>query len=213
MKIKLAYPKIPDTLNCPLKQCIAFEKYDGANIHWTFMPREGWQEYGVRRDRYNLNTFGVGAFEEAHPELVGVHKLWDQDSKLEELLDSNPKYNTSKEIIIFTEYVGPNSFAGQHKPNDLMQLVIFDIQVDGKMLPPEQFIEDFKEFNIAKVIYKGKFTGQLFVDVRNGKYPVNEGVVVKGMVEDKIYMAKIKTNKYLEKLKTEFKDNWKEYWE
>lgn len=213
MKIKLAYPKIPDTLDCPLRQCIAFEKYDGTNIHWTFKPGEGWQEYGVRRDRYDINTTGVRAFEAAHPELAGAHKLWDQDSKLEDFLNSNPKYNTAKEIIVFTEYFGPNSFAGQHDPKDTKQLIIFDVQVDGKIIPPDQFVEDFKQFNIARIIFQGKFSGQLFVDVRKGKYDVKEGVVVKGIFSSQVYMAKIKTEAYLDRLKKEFKDNWKEYWE
>lgn|SRR5574337_19632 len=214
MKIKLAYPKIPDTLGCPLRQCIAFEKYDGTNIHWTFQPGEGWQDYGTRRDRYHINTSGVRAFEEAHPELAGVHTLWDQKDELNDYLNNNPIYNKAKEIIVFTEYFGTNSFAGQHNPKDLLkQLVILDIQVDGKIISPEQFVEDFKQFNIARVVFKGKFTGQLFVDVRKGKLDVKEGVVVKGMVGDQVYMAKIKTEAYLERLKKEFKDNWKEYWE
>jgi hypothetical protein len=213
MKVKLAYPKIPNTLDCPLKQCIAFEKYDGTNIHWTFQPNEGWQEYGVRRDRYSINTTGVRAFEEAHPELADVHKLWDQDSKLEDFLNGNPKYNTAKEIIVFTEYFGPNSFAGQHNSKDEKQLVIFDIQVDGNIIPPDQFVEDFKQFNIARIVFQGKFSGQLFVDVRKGKYDVKEGVVVKGIYSNQVYMAKIKTEAYLERLKNEFQDNWKEYWE
>jgi len=214
MKIKLAYPKIPDTLDCPLKQCIAFEKYDGTNIHWTFMPGEGWQDYGARRDRYAINTTGVRAFEEAHPELKGVHTLWDQKDLLNDFLNENPKYNTAKEIIVFTEYLGPHSFAGQHDPKDVIkQLIIFDVQVDGSLIPPEQFVEDFKQFNIARVVFQGKFSGQLFVDVRKGKYDVKEGVVVKGIYNNQIYMAKIKTEAYMERLKNEFKDNWKEYWE
>lgn len=212
MKIKLAYPKIPDTLNCPLKQCVAFEKYDGTNIHWVWKPNMGWMDYGTRRDRFALTNGGARQFETAHPELAGVDQLWDQDSKLEFFLWDNPKYNTS-EVVFFTEYFGPNSFAGSHKPGDQMQLVIFDVMVDGKIIPPEQMLEDFKQFNLAKVIFQGKFTGQLFVDVRKGKYPVKEGVVVKGVVGQEVYMAKIKTEAYLDKLKTQFKDNWKDYWE
>src|SRR5271157_1612669 len=164
MKIKLAYPKMPDTLNCPLKQCVAFEKYDGTNIHWTLQPDEGWLEYGTRRDRFWINTSGIASFEQAHPELAGIHKLWDQDSKLERCLMDSPKYNTAKEIVVFTEYFGPNSFAGQHQPKDKMQLIILDIQVDGKFIPPEQLVEDFRQFGVARVVFQGKFTGQLFVD-------------------------------------------------
>jgi hypothetical protein len=62
-------------------------------------------------------------------------------------------------------------------------------------------------------VYQGKFSGQLFVDVRKGKYNVAEGVVVKGIFSGQVYMAKIKTEVYLDRLKKEFKDNWKEYWE
>jgi hypothetical protein len=214
MKIKLAYPKIPDTLGCPLRQCVAFEKYDGTNIHWTFRPGEGWQEFGTRRDRFDINTSGIKSFEQAHPELAGLHTLWDQFNLLQDYLNQNSKYNTAKEIIVFTEYLGTHSFAGQHDPKDVIkQLVILDIQVDGKIIPPEQFVEDFKQFNIARVVFQGKFTGQLFVDVRKGKYDVKEGVVVKGLVGKEVYMAKIKTEAYLDRLKNQFKDNWKEYWE
>jgi hypothetical protein len=211
MKIKLAYPKIPDTLNCPLKQCIAFEKYDGTNIHVVWRRDYGWESYGTRRDSFLWMFSGIGQFEQAHPELKGVAALWDPESKLDNYLTIN--YPNAQEIIVFAEYFGVNSFAGQHKPADQMQLVIFDIQVDGKMLSPEELIEEFKDFNIANVVFKGKFTGQLFIDVRKGKYPVNEGVVVKGIVDDQVYMCKIKTEAYLDRLKTEFKDNWKEYWE
>jgi len=211
MKIKLAYPKIPDTLDCPLRQCVAFEKYDGTNIHWTFKPGEGWQEYGTRRDRYAINNTGTRAFEEAHPELAGLHKLWDQDSKLEDFLNS--KYSNAKEIIVFTEYLGPNSFAGSHNPKDEKQLILIDVQVDGSIIAPDQLLEDFQQFNLARWVFKGKFSGQLFVDVRKGKYNVKEGVVVKGIYNGQVYMAKIKTESYLERLKNQFKDNWKEYWE
>ncbi len=211
MKIKLAYPKIPDTLDCPLKQCVAFEKYDGTNIHWVWTPDYGWTDFGTRRDRFSLNNNGIAQFEAAHPELSGLSKLWDQDSKLEDFLNS--KYSKAKEIIVFTEYLGPNSFAGSHNPKDEKQLILIDVQVDGSIIAPDQLIEEFQQFNLARWVFKGKFSGQLFVDVRKGKYNIKEGVVVKGIYNGQVYMAKIKTESYLERLKNQFKDNWKEYWE
>lgn len=213
MKVKLVYPKIPDTFNCLLKQCIAFEKYDGTNIHWVFTPNYGWTDYGTRRDRFPLNDNGIKYFEQAHPELSGVNKLWDQDNKLESYLTNTGKYNSAKEIIVFTEYFGLNSFAGFHYPNDKMGLVIFDVQIDDDIISPKELIEDFKYFNIARVVFQGKYTGQLLIDVRNNKYNLKEGVVVKGVVNKKIYMVKIKTEAYMKRLKNEFKDSWKEYWE
>jgi hypothetical protein len=213
MKIKLVYPKIPNTLDCPLKNCIAFSKEDGTNIHFVLHPKSGWIEFGTRRDRFPFNNDGINQFEQAHPELTGIENIWDQEAKLEFFLLDHPIYSAAQEIIVFAEYVGAKSFAGAHQPGDSMRLVIFDVQVDGKMLSPEEFIEEFEQFNIAKVLFKGKFTGQLFMDVRKGKYDVKEGVVVKGMVGDQVYMCKIKTEAYLKKIKESFSDNWKDYWE
>jgi hypothetical protein len=213
MKIKLTYPKIPDTLDCPLKQCVAFEKYDGTNIHWVLNPKSGWVEFGTRRDRFPFDNKGITQFEQAHPELAGIENVWDINAKLEFFLLEHPQYSQAKQIIVFTEYLGSKSFAGLHLPGDPMHLVIIDVQVDDKILPPEEFIKEFGQFPIAQTIFKGKFTGQLFVDVRKGKYPVKEGVVVKGMVGDQVYMAKIKTEAYLQRLQSQFKDDWKNYWE
>jgi hypothetical protein len=211
MDIDLCYKKIPDTHNCPLKQCIGFEKYDGTNIHWVFVPGFGWTDYGTRRDRFQLNETGINQFEKAHPELSGVDKLWDQDGKLGSYLAT--KYNTAKEIVVFTEYYGPNSFAGSHDSKDKMELVIFDISIDNSIIYPKTFISDFVDFNIARVVFECKYTGQLFIDIRIGKYGVKEGVVIKGVVDNNVYMAKIKTEAYMERLKNKFKDSWVQYWE
>ena len=133
------------------------------------------------------------------------------EQPLSDFLTKN--YYGTKEVIIFTEFHGPHSFAGTHNPKEEKKLTLFDVQIDGRLLPPEQFIKLFEPFGIPKVVFQGKFSGQLFMDVRNGKHPVQEGIVVKGVVNGQVYMAKIKTNAYLEQLKTKFKDNWKEYWE
>ena len=211
MKIKLAYPKIPDALYCPLKSCVAFNKMDGTCMVFYWDPEFGFHDVGTRRDRFADNTLGWLEFAQAHPGLEGVKEAFQtiRESLAAHLTQHFP--NTS--VIIFAEYHGPNSFAGQHHSKDIKQLTIFDVQVDGMLLPPEQFIQLFGSFPIPKVVFQGKFTGQLFIDVRNGKYPVNEGIVVKGMVNGQVYMAKIKTTQYLERLKDKFKDNWRQYWE
>lgn len=212
MKIKLTYPKIPDALHCPLKSCYAFEKIDGTNIHWVWNSEFGFHDFGTRRDRFLNSDAGWVQFYQAHPELDGLKEVFRKiEPTLNDFLIQN--YYGTEEIIIFTEFYGANSFAGGHEPKDEKKLTLFDVQINGKMLPPDQFIKQFGPFGIPKVVFQGKFTGQLFVDVRNSKYPVQEGVVVKGMADGKVYMAKIKTNAYLQKLKDQFKNNWQEYWE
>lgn len=224
MKISLCYPKIPDGTNCPLKKCHVFEKYDGTNLHWVWNKNKGWHSFGTRRTRFPLTTSGIKEFNQEHPGLEDAPKIFLSDlSELEHIfLDSDPtrhyviknkeKYS-SNEVIIFTEFLGEHSFAGQHITNDSKKLVLFDVMVDNNLILPEELIWDFRDCNIAKLVYKGSYSGKLIEDIRKGKWDLKEGAVCKGTYKNKIYMTKIKTNSYLEKLKNEFKDNWKNYWE
>jgi len=212
MKIKLAYPKIPSTLDCPLKQCIAFEKLDGTNIHFVWSPEHDFHSFVTRRNRYTYSDASLTQFHKDHPGLDGLEQAFQKiEQPLSDFLIKN--YYGTQEVIVFTELCGLHSFAGFHNPKEEKRAVIFDVQVAGRPLPPDQFIKLFEPFGIPKVVFQGKFTGQLFLDVRNGKYSVQEGVVVKGVVNGQVHMAKIKTNAYLEKLKAQFQNNWREYWE
>lgn len=206
MKTKLVYPKIPDALDCPLKQCVAFEKIDGTNLHFVWSPENGFHSFGTRRDRFDYSDAGIAQFHQAHPGMDGLEKAIQRD------IVPMSSYLSGRSIV-FAEFVGDNSFAGSHQPKDEKRLIIFDVEWNGAMMPPEEFIRCFGNLSTPKIVYQGKFTGQLFMDVRNGKYNVKEGVVVKGVANKQVYMAKIKTQAYLDKLKETFKDNWKEYGE
>ena len=61
-RVQLAYPKIPDSKNCPNEQCIAFEKYDGTNLHWVWEIELGWYAFGTRRHRFDLDEMGIAEF-------------------------------------------------------------------------------------------------------------------------------------------------------
>ena len=65
----------------------------------------------------------------------------------------------------------------------------------------------------SKVLYEGNMNTSFVEDVRIGKYDVTEGVVCKGINQKKSWMAKVKTYAYLERLKSQFKDEWEKYWE
>lgn len=226
MKIPLVYPKIPGSTNCPLKKCWAFEKLDGTNIHWCWNQKDKFYAFGTRRDRFPLTAGGEKEFREAHPGLEEVVSSFFDDEVFLELdahlmqvygrhfyrLRSPPIFS---EVILFTEFWGEHSFAGQHQKEDVKQHYLIDVQVDGKLLPPSQLISDFlgRADWLPKLVYNGKFTGAFLENVRKGKYHVDEGVVIKGVVDGQIYMCKVKTDAYVKRLKTEFKDKWKNYWE
>lgn len=101
-----------------------------------------------------------------------------------------------------------------HKKDDPKQLILFDVQAGKGIISPQEFIRDFGEFNIARVVYRGKLTGKFIDDVREGKYGVDEGVVCKGgSSADEVWMVKIKTYAYMKKLQQAFNDDWEKYWE
>lgn len=209
MKVPLVYPKIPENSNKFFGKCIAFEKYDGTNMHWCWNLKDGWHTFGTRRTEFSFNQVGIELFIKEHKELQAAPTIFNDNVKdsLSAYLSNSKSYRNS-EFIIFMEFYGPNSFAGAHDAEDArcnaQKLVAIDVSVDGKIIEPKRFIEDFSQFggfDTARVIYTGKYTGQFTEDVRNGKFGVNEGVVVKGLVRGELFMTKIKTKEYLKRLR------------
>jgi hypothetical protein len=102
-----------------------------------------------------------------------------------------------------------------HRPEDPKRLVLFDVWAEGfGMIGPKQFVADFGHLPIPRVVYEGKLTGKFAEDVRTGKYGVAEGVVCKGgSGGTDLWMAKIKTHAYQERLRRAFADRWEDFWE
>ena len=214
-RISLAYPKIDGSSAAPLEHCVAFEKYDGTNLHWVWDRELGWYAFGMRRNRYDLDETGIAEFNKNHSGLPDAADIFLRDlaNPLEQIFVNNTYYSYS-ELTVFTEYLGRNSFAGLHKKDDEKQLVLFDIETAAGFVPSEQFVCDFLDLNIARVIYRGKLTGKFVNDIREGRYDVTEGVICKGGTRpDKLWMAKIKTNAYMLRLKEAFREDWESYWE
>jgi hypothetical protein len=164
-----------------------------------------------------LSTSGVESFAQAHPglgERVDLFQATLADS-IDQVLREGDPYRQFSAFKVFTEFCGPNSFAGMHKADDPKRLVLFDVWAEPfGLIGPEQFVADFGHLPSARVVYRGKFTGQFAEDVRRGKHGVAEGVVCKGgSGGTDLWMAKIKTYAYLEKLKAAFADRWEDFWE
>jgi hypothetical protein len=207
----LYYPKIPDTKGCPGGRCIAFEKVDGTNIHLDWDRDHGFHAFGTRRDVFAHGARGNAAFLDAHPGLEGTFEAFQA---LAEPLDRILRTTwTAQEVRVFAELVGDGSFAGAHVAGTARRLVLFDVELMGHgLVPPETFIAELGALPIPRVVYRGKLSGQLVEDVRKGLYGVDEGVVIKG-VGGAPWMAKVKTNAYLERLKSVLGARWVDHWE
>lgn len=206
------YPSIPGiNEGFPKEKCIAFEKKDGQNTRYTWNKKQGWYKFGTRRHLFDKNC----------PEFGGAIPIFMEKyaEPLEKFMrDKHPKV---PELTVFAEYCGPHSFAGKHDPVFLkvpenpMDVILFDVNVYKKgIMPPREFVDTFAHLHTPKVFYEGFITEDLIEAVRNGEYPVNEGVICKGGVSThKLWMRKIKTFSYLKKLKEVFGTGWTQYWE
>lgn len=216
MNRKLCYPKIPNSRDFPLTECIAFEKYGGTNVHFCWHRDFGWHAFGTRRDEFNLDNLGESQFLAEHPELSDLRTLFDSSlaPSLDQVLSGVAESKQATEFVAFAEYLGESSFAGRHKATDPKRLVLFDVSCDGALLGPDEFVRTFGHLPIAKVVYRGKFTGAFADDVRRGRFGVVEGVICKaGRGGDDLHMAKIKTDTYLATLRAAFGSHWEQYWE
>jgi hypothetical protein len=231
----LHYPKIPGSSAAPLGKCVAFEKLDGTNLHWCWhRPHSplcastmgavratnsefGWHAFGTRRDEFNLTPDGEAAFGAAHPGLEEASPVFRATlaGPLDALLRDHPNYAEFTAVKVFAEFLGDTSFAGAHEPNDPKRTVLFDVWAEGYgFVSPQQFVSDFGHWPTPRVVYTGKLTGAFLEAVREGKYGVGEGVVCKGGTggED-VWMVKVKTYAYLERLKKSFGARWEDFWE
>ncbi|PQO26333.1 RNA ligase family protein [Blastopirellula marina] len=213
----LHYPKIPGSKNAPLQRCVAFEKYDGTNLHWDWDRDFGWHAFGTRRDSFNLTEEGIDQFRQRHAHLAECVALFYETlaEPLEQIFREQADYKREQSCTAFAEFFGPNSFAGLHQAADPKELRLFDVATESSgLLGPARFVDDFAGLPIARVVYQGKLTGKFADDVRQGKYDIDEGVVCKGGGDGEAHwMVKIKTDAYLARLKLAFAERWEDYWE
>lgn len=186
-----AYPSIPHYNKGYFGEpCYAFEKLDGSNIRAEWSRKSGWNKFGSRSQMIDAShdQFGeaVRLFEKKYAsDLAKVFKRC---------------YREVDNFVVFLEYFGPNSFAGVHDPNDKMDLILFDVnKFKQGLIPPKEFVNKFGHLHIPRIIYQGNYNQELIWNVQDSD--LNEGVVCKGVRKKLIWMAKIKTRYWLNRLK------------
>ncbi len=194
------YPSIVGSAKAPLgKERIAFYKYDGSNLRWEWNPKKGWHKFGTRNHLFDESDL---QFAEAIP--LFMNGLGDEILYRTKQLIKKPE-----RITAFTEFFGPNSFAGSHIQGEQKELRLFDVYLFKRgMIPVKDFVTFYGDMAAAaEIVYKGVLNQKFVMDVRRGKYHVFEGVVAKGFN----FMVKIKTNAYFEKLRHRYNDRWENY--
>lgn len=175
------------------KECFSFYKYDGSNLRWEWNKKRGFYKFGTRKRMFDESDeqFGdaVSLFREKYEE------------PLAKILTDNYKQD---KVVLFTEYFGKNSFAGYHEDTDEKELKLFDMHIIKKgLLEPKLFLKQFDKFDFcAELLYEGKFNKKYIEQIRqNEDGSLEEGVVVKGGRGHGLWLSKIKTLAYLDKLR------------
>jgi hypothetical protein len=209
----ICYPSIINSSKAPRQHCIAFDKLDGSNFRAKYTQKKGFELFGTRTQLIDETT-------PYWSEMVDIFKSKYQ-ANLVDFFNKSKEYRDYREIIVFGEFFGDNSFAGQHE-KELHDIVFFDIMVGHKQrvfLKPRTFIKVTQDVvPIPPIIYEGNMNESFIQDVRDNKYNLKEGVIAKGTETNgafcgNMWMCKIKTLAYFEKLKTRFKDDWEKYGE
>jgi hypothetical protein len=200
----IEYPSILNSSKAPRQPCVAFEKLDGSNIRVKYTQKRGFDLFGSRTQLIDVT----------HPHLGKVVSIFKRDFQEPLTKIIKKQWPNERELIVFGEFYGDKSFAGIHDVTDpTLRFVMFDILVghkNQKFLMPQEFVKLFNGVvTIPRVIYEGNLNDQLIQDVRAGKYDVVEGVVCKGTqktgnARGSVWMAKIKTQAYLDKLLNRF---------
>lgn len=173
------------------KPVIGFEKLDGQLFRAEYSRKHrGFTKFGSKNMMVDAS----------HPEFgqaVRLFKLNMADALTWAFIK---KYRESERFVVFCEYWGEYSFNGMHKPDDHMNITLFDVMSDrGDILHPREFIDNFGHLDIPRILYVGNYNKEMIERVRQGKMEGNpaEGLVCKGVNNGRLWMAKVKTNDWL----------------
>lgn len=189
----IEYPSIINSSKAPRKNCIAFDKLDGSNFRAKYTSKKGFNLFGTRTQLIDETTPFWG-------EMVTVFKDTVQEP-LEKLFSKDKDFRDYREIIVYGEFLGENSFAGRHE-NEPHEIVIFDVLLghkQRKFLRPQDFVKIIgKEVKIPDVIYSGNLNEEFIQNVRDNNFNLKEGVICKGTepsgaFSGGIWSCKIKT--------------------
>ena len=162
----IEYPSIINSSKAPRGHCIAFVKFDGSNFRAKWTKKKGFDLFGSRRELIDESHKFLG-------ESVRIFRK-EYQSPLEELFRKNKELRNEREIVVFGEFLGPNSFAGMHVTEDPKELILFDVLVGHKnprFIKPTEFIRMFQEvIKIPPVLYVGNMNDQFITDIRSGVY-------------------------------------------
>lgn len=146
-----------------------FNKLDGSCLRAEWGRSKGLWKFGKRN----------GLIDHSNPHLLKAPDLIR--AKYEDALGRIFREQRYQRAVVFLEFWGPRSFAGQHHPDDEHTATIIDVAADNRgFLLPRDFLRLFSDLDHAALLHHGS-VGQIAEQVRAGTLPgmTFEGVVCK----------------------------------
>lgn len=132
-----SYPSIPGFMSLKAKKrhgltLYTFDKADGSNLRFEWSKKRGWYKFGTRRRLFDETDSYFG---EAIPLFMSTHAEWAEKQFVD---------NRYERAVLFCEFWGHKSFAGNHVQGDEKFLTPFDVDVYKRgLLPPKEFLKLF----------------------------------------------------------------------
>jgi hypothetical protein len=188
-----SYPSIPRRVQEFTAE--VFDKLDGSNMRSEW-AKKGWFKHGRRN----------GLLDESNEHLVVVEDMFM--ARLAEPLERIAVDNKWQHLVVFYEFWGNKSLAGQHEKGDPKFLTVFDAAPNKKgLLGPEEFRRIFED-KVPTARYLGRFdwTDGFVERVRKGEVEgvTFEGVVGKAGTRHDIVRAKAKTQQWLDAVRARY---------
>lgn len=182
-----------------------FDKIDGSNFcaEWNRKLSKKtntnrFSKFGTRTQMIDtISNVNYNPFNEA----VNIfHNKYSEP--LDKIFDENKSFRGIDIITVYGEFFGEHSFAGKHEWQEKHDVVIFDIFLYKKdFLKPRDFIDIFEHLHIPKLVYEGLLDDSTIIDIISNIYGLKEGLVLKGVFQNKVFMVKVKTQEWLDKVR------------
>ena len=186
-----SYPSIPHYGEASTSGIwYGYEKLDGSLIRIEWTPKGGFCKIG-RRD---------GLLDDSNPFLVEAPAIFEE---ITPSLDDWLRRRRSKFAIAFFEFVGENSFAGNHEVEP-HRLVFIDLTLDKKGFVEPRVLRELSDVvDSASLIHTGPIESDTIKMIEEGAFPGMsfEGVVFKRNERSRRFMWKHKSRQWLQKLR------------
>lgn len=178
-----------------------FNKIDGSNFR---------AEWNRKLSKKNESTYGFAKFgtrneliNSASPFREAIEIFMKKYSApLDKIFRESILFREDEKISVYAEFFGENSFAGQHVWSEPHDVVIFDMFVYKKDFVKMGTFENlFEHLGIPKIITRGVLDEDMIQNVVENLYELKEGIVFKGVIDKKVWMAKVKTQEWLDKVR------------